>query len=627
MPCWPRILALLLTACGSSTPTAHQPANPGASIEWVPWSAEAFERARAENRMVLVDVGIEGCTACRWMYEDTYRNAAVVERMNAHFVAIAVDADLRPDLGERYSAWGWPATIVLTPDGTQVHAIRGNLRPRNFIPVLDGLIRRHREGTLEADANTPIALGGPDQGELGELCTAAVGRIDRSADLERGGFGRRMRGANAAPFRWELARSRARGEAAREEFVARSLDGYARMIDPVWGGIFVAAGPTFTGPIPEKRTIHQGPMMAAFAELHLATGEGRFAEGALAIERYLREWMRTPEGTYYATQEDVAPNLPRGMGAREYYELDDATRREHGIPPIDHGVYTDLNALVIEGYVRLHEATRDDAHLAAAVTAADALLRTRQRDDGLMAQTTPNDAALADERMRAFDISERVYLEPQAPFGLALLALHSATGEARWLDAARRIAEGLGRIEDGERGGFFASDDTSTAGIVPRRRPYGENIAVARFLLRLSWTLRDDVLRARAERTLRAVSPRERLERMGARANGLARVLEELLDGPVEFTVLGTAGDDAARALFVAGVHVYEPRKIVHYEAPGVRYPDQGHAAMFICTTQACSSPITDPAEVPAIAERMARVGEPFACPTPRLDRGQAPTL
>ena len=609
--------ALLLAACGAPSPGARAPSTgASASIEWVPWGADAFERARAEGKMVLVDVGIEGCTACRWMYEDTYEDDEVIARVRAHFVAVAVDADLRPDVGERYAAWGWPAIIVLTPDGTRVHAIRGNRRPRNFIPILDELIRRRDEGRLEADADVAVTTE-PDQGELGELCSAAVGRIDATADLQRGGFGRRMRMANGAPFRWELARARARGEEARLAHATRSLDGYARMIDPIWGGIFVAAGADFTGSIPEKRTIHQAPMMAAFAEAYLATGDERHLESALGIERYLREWMSAPDGTYYATQEDAAPDLPRSMSAREYYALDDAERRRHGIPPIDHGVYTDLNALVIEAYVRLYEATREPEHLAAAVEAADALLRARQRSDGLMAQTTPNDAVAGDDRMRAFERPEHAFLEPQGPFGLALLALHSATGEARWLEAAARIAAGLARLEDRERGGFYASDDTSTSAIVPRRRPYDDNVTAARFLVRFSWAQRDDAPADRAARALRAVRPGERLERMGSNGARLVRVLEELHDGPVELTVVGSADDEDARALFAAGVHVYEPRKVVHYEAAGIRYPDQGSAAMYVCTRQACSSPVTDPADVREVALRMARVAEPFACPTP----------
>jgi thiol:disulfide interchange protein len=70
--------------------------------------------------VVLVDVGIEGCTACRWMDETTYADPEVATLVARHFVAIAVDAEARPDVGERYEAWGWPATIFMSPGGEQV---------------------------------------------------------------------------------------------------------------------------------------------------------------------------------------------------------------------------------------------------------------------------------------------------------------------------------------------------------------------------------------------------------------------------------------------------------------------------------------------------------------------------
>jgi uncharacterized protein len=112
-------LPLLVASCGAPASPAVPPPPAQAQIEWQPWGPAVFERARREGRLVLVDVGIEGCTACRWMYEDTYRDPEVVRRVRERFVPVAVDADVQPDLGERWRRWGWPATIVLTPDGEQ----------------------------------------------------------------------------------------------------------------------------------------------------------------------------------------------------------------------------------------------------------------------------------------------------------------------------------------------------------------------------------------------------------------------------------------------------------------------------------------------------------------------------
>lgn len=109
---WLSMLALLL-AFGTSA---------AESIEWNHWELDAFETAKTQNKMILVNVGMEGCAACGRMEALTYANSDVIDLISEHFVAIEVDAEARPDIGERYSDWAWPATIFLAPDATQVSA-------------------------------------------------------------------------------------------------------------------------------------------------------------------------------------------------------------------------------------------------------------------------------------------------------------------------------------------------------------------------------------------------------------------------------------------------------------------------------------------------------------------------
>jgi len=100
------LLSLLLFTFSLNTARADK-------INWHQWDSAPFLQAKAENKMVLLDVGIEGCTACRWMDEITYTYADVIELVNELFVAIVADAEAKPDVGERYSDWAWPATIFM----------------------------------------------------------------------------------------------------------------------------------------------------------------------------------------------------------------------------------------------------------------------------------------------------------------------------------------------------------------------------------------------------------------------------------------------------------------------------------------------------------------------------------
>src|SRR5438105_1648255 len=118
------IAVLCVVACGSG-PSAKTAEAAPPPIAWQAFAPAAFEAARQGDKLVMVDVSIEECTACNYMLKHTYRDANVIRRIEASFVPVAVDADTRPDLGERWEAWGWPATIFLSPKGEQLYAIQG----------------------------------------------------------------------------------------------------------------------------------------------------------------------------------------------------------------------------------------------------------------------------------------------------------------------------------------------------------------------------------------------------------------------------------------------------------------------------------------------------------------------
>src|SRR5581483_2807710 len=98
---------------------AHQP------VHWMPWGPEAFERARAEDKPILLDVGAVWCHWCHVMDRESYEDPALAEVANRLFVPVKVDRDERPDVDARYQKavqamtgqGGWPLTAFLLPDG------------------------------------------------------------------------------------------------------------------------------------------------------------------------------------------------------------------------------------------------------------------------------------------------------------------------------------------------------------------------------------------------------------------------------------------------------------------------------------------------------------------------------
>ncbi|HKC62082.1 MAG TPA: thioredoxin domain-containing protein, partial [Pyrinomonadaceae bacterium] len=98
---------------------AHNP------VDWFAWSDEAFEKARNENKPILLSIGYAACHWCHVMAHESFENEEIARLMNEHFVNIKVDREERPDLDQIYmnavqmmtGHGGWPMTVFLTPEG------------------------------------------------------------------------------------------------------------------------------------------------------------------------------------------------------------------------------------------------------------------------------------------------------------------------------------------------------------------------------------------------------------------------------------------------------------------------------------------------------------------------------
>jgi len=306
---------------------------------------------------------------------------------------------------------------------------------------------------------------------------------------------------------------------------------------------------------------------------------------------------------FYASQKDTVPGMT-DIDIDAYYALSDQQRRAYGLPSTDHSTFTDLNARVVEGYVRAFEATGEARFLDVAVATAVALSRERQTEAGWFLQLKPHRELERDQRVHVLRFDQRPYLRTQAYTGRALLALYQATGDSQWRMRAVEVAQAMReQLEDRELGGFFGSPADGTEATIARRKPLEDNAVAAQFLFLLGVAEKTEEWKTAAENAVRAAAVPAIVKREGRITGNLALALELLSAGYVEFSVVGDSGDQTAQALIAAGLGTFEPRKLVHFEAPG-RYPDRGRAAMYICNDDACSLPIFDPARVAAEAAK-----------------------
>lgn len=91
-------------------------------VDWYPWGVEAFEKAKAEDKIVFVSIGYSTCHWCHVMEEECFNDDEVADKMNQAFVCIKVDREERPDLDGAYMAvcqamgrnCGWPLNVLMT---------------------------------------------------------------------------------------------------------------------------------------------------------------------------------------------------------------------------------------------------------------------------------------------------------------------------------------------------------------------------------------------------------------------------------------------------------------------------------------------------------------------------------
>lgn len=576
-------LFLFLVACGAAPgPVTTRPETTAPGIEWRPFSDDVFEVARREGKLVLLDVGIEGCTACRWMLEGTYSDPEVARRVRADFIPVAIDANANPELGARYIRWAWPATIVLTADGEQLLAIRGNKRPRNFLPLLGEALRRAASPGRE-ETTTPHASGPRDCAEL--LRSASSREAPRGGWLAGDMFMTAGRLVDATL-----------GIPDRRDHALRTAEQYAELLDAEWGGLYMALHEG--GTIYEKRMPQQAHGLLAFAHAYALTGDVTWLQHAASIDGYVQRFLLDSRGGFYAAQRDVPPS--GAQNAESYFAGNNEERVAAGTPLVDRGVYSAIHAQGIEAYAELARLSGVEDYAERALNAGRVLLAVVR--EGRVAQLA--NAPDGEGRLRRrVDVPDYIVLETQARAGLALLALFDLTQDEGFLQRAAEIAERTRGELVAASGGFYSAPPLAS---LPQERRALDNALFARLLFGLADRTHEHSFVETAEAALRVAAGHA-----GERPH--PGLLAQLLlaqsaqrGGIIDVSVAAEdTGAPEAQALLEAARSVYSPDRRAHFDRRQ-RYPRGERPAGFVCTRSACSPPLHDATEIRAAVQREA---------------------
>jgi uncharacterized protein len=302
---------------------SHQP------VEWYPWGEEAFARARAEDKPILLDIGAVWCHWCHVIDRESYENPEVAAIINAHFIAVKVDRDERPDVDVRFQTavsaisgqGGWPLTAFLTPEGmvffggTYFPPEAGMGRP-GFKQVLLAITEfyktkrdqaraysqelyqaLHRLGTARSseDLLTPALVG------------EALADVGRQFDASHGGFGSSPKFPHTGAIELLLQRYDRTRDPHTLVMVTRTLEKMARggVYDQLGGGFHrYSVDASWIVPHFEKMLYDNAELLRNYAHAYQATGNPLFRDVAEGILGYVTGiLMDQQRGGFYASQD------------------------------------------------------------------------------------------------------------------------------------------------------------------------------------------------------------------------------------------------------------------------------------------------------------------------------------
>jgi hypothetical protein len=573
------------TATGSTLPGSALTARKKEEgrIVWQEWSDDTFAHAKKSNRYVLLDLEAVWCHWCHVMDEKTYKDPAIIKLVNERFVPVRVDQDSRPDLSNRYDDYGWPATVVFDSAGKEKAIWSGYIPPEDMVSMLRSALKEKTVLQLQPkqiSSGTNAALPANLRQELEK-------RISEGYDTKSGGWGFSHKFLDWDCVEYAMVRARA-GDALWQKRAKETLTLEERLIDPVWGGVYqYSTDGDWVHPHFEKIMQMQAENLRIYAQAYGQWHDPAYLKAAKDIERYLSNFLTSPEGAFYTSQD---ADLVQGKHSGSYFALADAERKKRGIPRIDKHIYARENGWAISALCWLYMVTGDEAYLHKAERAADWILTNRSISQAGFCH----------------DVSDKAgpYLGDTLAMGRACLSLYMATGDRRWLERAKEAANFVNehfRENDKEPpGAGFATADLSGNSAFKPGPLLEENVNVARFANLLFHYTGNKAYHAMAESAMRYLAVPEVARKRTVYVAGILLADDEIGMDPPHVTVVGSKKDFAARSLFQAALKYPASYKRVEWWDPeegplpfmDVEYPQLKEAAAFTCVNGRCSAPI-----------------------------------
>lgn len=295
-------------------------------VDWYPWGEEALERARREDKPILLSVGYSACHWCHVMAHESFEHDATAELMNWLYVNIKVDREERPDIDDIYmnavqamtGRGGWPMTVFLLPDGRPFYG--GTYYPReprygmpSFRQILEGVHDAYvnKRADVEEQAaqltgaldNRLLNIGASPDALNADLLARAAAKFAQQFDQTYGGFGGAPKFPQPMNLAFLLAYHARTGEQRPLDMVTHTLRQMAQggIYDQIGGGFArYSVDAIWLVPHFEKMLYDNAQLSRLYLRAYQITGDPFFRRIAEEVYDYILREMTSPEGGFYS---------------------------------------------------------------------------------------------------------------------------------------------------------------------------------------------------------------------------------------------------------------------------------------------------------------------------------------
>jgi uncharacterized protein len=308
---------------------AHNPVN------WLPWGDKAIEKAKAEDKPILLSSGYSTCHWCHVMERESFENEEVAAVMNEHFVCIKLDREERPDIDLIYMTYvqaatgggGWPLNVFLTPElkpfygGTYYPPVtKGRIGWKDLLLEITKIWKEDRAGVNDRAAASIEKLqehiesetSTPGEANLKEVLSKAYDSLSGSFDYHEGGFGSapKFPRPSALHLLHCLSLHSKKSDPGQsnwaQEMALKTLRAMANggMRDHIGGGFHrYSVDAYWHVPHYEKMLYDQAQLLTAYAEAYTITGGEYYATVARQIADYVKRDLTHAEGGFYSAED------------------------------------------------------------------------------------------------------------------------------------------------------------------------------------------------------------------------------------------------------------------------------------------------------------------------------------